>query len=276
MTGRSVIRTPCSRNTTGRPSIRSRTQAFTRRATDGSNGNDGGDTYVKQWLPPSVTDMSYPADRLVAEMDYANVDMALLHRTPYLGVGNEFLAGLRKAVPRPAACAGSHAGMAGPGRPQVCRLIRSSPRSTNRACPGSSSLPPQMDLYNDDGAWDRDEFLPFWDALVDAGILIFFSLKSRRDPLVENFRAEHDTLRRWLKRYASDARVVLTHGLFWGGFAQPDSLQVPDDLWTTFDGNDMGFQIMFPIGLGGIYDYPIPQSHAVLEHRRRKESASNA
>ena len=30
------------------------------------------------WLPPSVVDMSYPAARLVAEMDYAGVDRALL------------------------------------------------------------------------------------------------------------------------------------------------------------------------------------------------------
>ena len=36
--------------------------------------------------------MSYPPDRLVAEMDYAGVSRALLHRTPYLGIGNDFIA----------------------------------------------------------------------------------------------------------------------------------------------------------------------------------------
>lgn len=225
---------------------------------------DGEDTYVKQWLPPSVTDMSYPAERLIAEMDYANVEMALLHRTPYLGLGNDFLADCVRQYPdRLRALAHT---------PEW--LVPADPKSAatsiitavnEQGMSGIQFLPPQMDLYNDYGAWDRDEFLPFWDALVDAGILIFFSLKARHDPLVESYRAEHDTLRRWLKRYSSHARVVLTHGLFWGAFAQPDSLQVPDDLWSTFEGNEMGFQIMFPIGLGGIYNYPIPQSHAVLE-----------
>jgi hypothetical protein len=51
-----------------------------------------GEKYFKQYFPPSVIDMSYPANRLVAEMDYTGVDKALLHRTPYLGVGNDFIA----------------------------------------------------------------------------------------------------------------------------------------------------------------------------------------
>ena len=51
-----------------------------------------GEDYVKQYLPPSIVDMSYPPERLVAEMDYAGVDMALLHRIPYLGIGNDFIA----------------------------------------------------------------------------------------------------------------------------------------------------------------------------------------
>ena len=33
-------------------------------------------------MPPSVTDMDYSAESLVAEMDYAGVDMAMIHRTP--------------------------------------------------------------------------------------------------------------------------------------------------------------------------------------------------
>ena len=225
---------------------------------------DGGDTYVKQWLPPSATDMSYPADRLVAEMDYANVDMALLHRTPYLGMGNDFLADCVRQYPDRLRALAHTPEWLVPADPQSAAASITSAVNEG-GMSGIQFLPPQMDLYNDDGAWDRDEFLPFWDALVDAGVLIFFSLKSRRDPLVESYMAEHATLRRWLKRYSSNARVVLTHGLFWGAFARPDSVQVPEELWSTFEGNDMGFQIMFPIGLGGIYDYPIPQSHPVLK-----------
>ncbi len=224
---------------------------------------DGEDTYVKQWLPPTVTDMSYPADRLVAEMDYANVDMALLHRTPYLGMGNEFLADCVRQYPD-RLLALAHA-------PEW--LVPTDPRSeaskiisavNEQDMSGIQFLPPQLDLYNDAGTWDRDEFLPFWDALVDAGIPIFFSLKPRRDPFLDSYLAEHANLRRWIKRYP-DATVVLTHGLAWQSWAQPDSIYVPKDLWATFEGNDLGFQIMFPIALGGTFDYPMPQCRSVLE-----------
>ena len=58
-----------------------------------------GEDYSKQYLPPSIADMSYPAESLVAEMDYAGVDMALLHRTPYLGIGNVFIASCVEKFP---------------------------------------------------------------------------------------------------------------------------------------------------------------------------------
>ena len=51
-----------------------------------------GEVYVKQYMVPSVVDMAYPAESLVAEMDYAGVDHALLHTDPMLGRDTTFLA----------------------------------------------------------------------------------------------------------------------------------------------------------------------------------------
>ena len=59
----------------------------------------GGETYVKQLMPPSIADMDYDADSLIAEMDYAGVDMAMLHRTAYLGIGNDFVANCVRQYP---------------------------------------------------------------------------------------------------------------------------------------------------------------------------------
>ena len=51
-----------------------------------------GEDYVKQALPPWTVDFAFPADSLVAEMDYAGVDRALLHRTPYMGLSDGWIA----------------------------------------------------------------------------------------------------------------------------------------------------------------------------------------
>jgi hypothetical protein len=54
---------------------------------------------VKQLLPPGIAAMSYPAAHLVADMDYAWIARALLQRTPYLGVGNYFVAECARMFP---------------------------------------------------------------------------------------------------------------------------------------------------------------------------------
>ena len=51
-----------------------------------------GEDYVKQALPPWTVDFAFPADSLVAEMNYAGIDRALLHRTPYMGLGDDYIA----------------------------------------------------------------------------------------------------------------------------------------------------------------------------------------
>lgn len=58
-----------------------------------------GEDYVKQYMPPSVVEMTYTAEMLVAETDYAGVDRALLHRTPSLGIGNGFVADCVRRFP---------------------------------------------------------------------------------------------------------------------------------------------------------------------------------
>ena len=230
---------------------------------------DGDDTYFKQWLPPSVNDMSYPADRLVAEMDYANVDMALLHRTPYLGMGNEFLAECVRQYPDRLRALAHAPEWLVPADPltEASRIISA---VNDHGMSGIQFLAAANGPLQRRGHVGQGRISPILGRVGRRWRTDFFLVKkSRRAPLVDSYMAEHATLRRWLKRYSSNATVVLTHGLFWGAWSHPDSIQVPEELWATFEGNDMGFQIMFPIGLGAIYDYPIPQSHAVLEDLRR-------
>ncbi len=225
--------------------------------------NGAGGTYVKQWLPPSVSDMAYPPERLIAEMDYAGVDVALLHRTPYLGLGNDFIVDCVRRFPgRLLGLAHTPEWLVASDPGAAAREVVSAVREGGLS--GLQFLPPQMDLYNDYGAWDREEFLPFWDAVVDAGVPVFFSLNPRRQPLLESYLAEHETLRRWMKRYAG-APVVMTHGLSWKFWVSEDSLDVPDEVWETFDGNGLMLQLMFPIAVAINFDYPMPQMRPFLK-----------
>jgi len=223
----------------------------------------GGEDYVKQYLPPSIADMEYPADRLVAEMDYAGVAKALLHRTPYLGVGNEFIADCVRQYPDrllglahveewlvqadPAAAIG-----------KVERAVQ------QQGLSGLQFLPPQLNLYGQNGPWDGAGFRPFWDGIAGLKIPVFFSLKDRDDSGRESYLNELRTLTRWMERYP-DVTVVLTHGLTWRLFVDADGIHLPDEVWTPFANPRAHLQLLFPIALGGMWDYPLSPVRPVVE-----------
>ena len=222
-----------------------------------------GEDFVKQYFPPTVTDMAYPADRLVAEMDYAGVDKSLLHRTPYLGIGNDFIADCVRSYPD------RLMGLAHVEEWLVATEPEKSIAKLQRAvreqglC-GLHYLPPQLNLYNYDGPWDAPEFHPFWDAVAELGIPMFFSLKPRVEPFLESYLGELRTLVRWMERYP-DVQVVMTHGLEWRLFIEGDGLRIHEDVWKPFDNPNLHLQFLFPIALGAVWDYPMPQVRPTIE-----------
>ena len=222
-----------------------------------------GERYFKQYFPPSVTDMSYPPDRLVAEMDYAGVSKALLHRTPYLGIGNEFITDCVAQYPD------RLLGLAHAPEWKTSTDPEGSIASVKSAVEegrlvGLQFLPPQLDLYNYGGPWDGQEFHEFWDGIAELGKPVFFSLKPRRDPTDQSYAAELETLTRWMARYP-DVPAVMTHGLEWREFMTEDSVSLPDEVFAPFDHPNLHLQFLFPIALGAVYDYPMPQVADAIE-----------
>ena len=216
-----------------------------------------GEVYTKQYLPPQITDMSYPPDRLVAEMDYAGVDRALLHRTPYLGIGNDFIADCVKRFPE------RLMGLAHVEEWLISVDPDTSVQKVEKAIQqqGLSALQflsPQLNLYGQREAWDGENFRPFWDRVSELEIPVFFSLKGRVDPRVESYIEELKTLRRWVNRYP-DVTVVLTHGLEWPHFIKKDKIMLPEEVWVPFENPNLHLQLLFPISLGTVWDYPMTQ-----------------
>ena len=216
-----------------------------------------GEVYTKQYLPPQITDMSYPPDRLVAEMDYAGVERALLHRTPYLGIGNDFIADCVKRFPE------RLMGLAHVEEWLISVDPDTSVQKVEKAIQqqGLSALQflsPQLNLYGQREAWDGENFRPFWDRVSELEIPVFFSLKGRVDPRVESYIEELKTLRRWVNRYP-DVTVVLTHGLEWPHFIKKDKIVLPEEVWVPFENPNLHLQLLFPISLGTVWDYPMTE-----------------
>jgi predicted TIM-barrel fold metal-dependent hydrolase len=216
-----------------------------------------GEDYVKQYFPPSITDMSYSAESLVAEMDYAGVDRALLHRTPYLGIGNDFTADCVQRFPdRLVGLAHVEEWLVEPEPEAAIASLEKAVRQQGLS--GLQFLTPQADLYGRSGPWDGDGFRPFWDGVAGLNIPVFISLNPRDDPPLESYLEELKTLERWMALYP-DVTVVLTHGLSWMMFREDDRIKLPEAVWAPFDNPKLHLQLLFPIGLGLFWDYPMAQ-----------------
>ena len=228
-----------------------------------------GEDFVKQYLPPSVTDMVYPAEALVAEMDYAGVDVALLHRTPYLGISNEFIAECVRGFP------GRIRGLAYVEerlvRPDTEASLRKLDRAINElGLSGLQFLPDHLPLYGQSEAWDGPDFRPYWDGFAELGVPLFvtpsYSSLAMAGSPAEGLTSQLRMVRGWMERYP-DVDVVLTHGLSWRMFIEGDTVLVPDEVFDAAPVDNPRFyvQLLFPIFLGGIWDYPMPQVRPTME-----------
>ena len=230
-----------------------------------------GEGYAKQVIPPSVVDMAYPPASLVAEMDYAGVDMALLHRTPYLGISNDFIADCVRQYPdRIQGLAYVPEWRIQPAPDGSIELLNRAVRGLGLS--GLQTLPYYMKLYDQIEEWDGSGLAPFWDAVAELGIPVFFTLSgwvgSRPATPEERLRAyveELRTLRRWMERYP-EVSTVLTHGFYWRMFVDGDGLSIPDEVYEAapLDNPNFSLQVMFPIAVGDIFDYPMPQVRPTL------------
>ena len=222
-----------------------------------------GEDYFKQYLPPSVTDMSYSPESLVAEMDYAEVDMALLHRTPYLGVGNDFYADCVRRFPD------RLLGLAHVEEWLVERDPDTAVAKVRRAIEqlglhGLQFIPAQLYRAGQGGQWEGPAFRPFWDGVTELKVPVFLSIFERRDPKLESYLAELNALQRWMDRYP-DVNVVITHGFSWRMFVDGDRIRLPKEVWAPFDNPRLHLKLLFPISLGDIWDYPMAEVRPTIE-----------
>ena len=79
-----------------------------------------------------------------------------------------------------------------------------------------------------------------------------------------NYIAEQRTLMRWMERYPSNT-VVITHGLPWRAFLRGDDIEYPEAIWEVFTAPQCHMQLLIPIQMGGIWEYPWKQAERTIE-----------
>jgi len=207
--------------------------------------------------------MAYPPENLIAEMDYVDVDRALIHRQLYMGVSNDYIAG----------CVARY-----PDRIQGLVhveewWIRSDPDRAfekleraikEQGLSGLQFLPFHLAIYGQDPDWDRRELRAFWDYFAGLGVPLFIGFGASRG--LDEFKREAARLRRWMERYP-DVPVVLTHGFNSDLFRDGDEFVIPDRVLDAapLDSPRFHVQVTFPVFVAERWHYPLPQVRPALE-----------
>ena len=221
-----------------------------------------GEDHTKHYFPPNLRDLEFTPHGLISEMDYAGVDMALVHTDPMLVRESSYLAEclslypdrLRSMAPvdewripseSDAVIAELTTAISGHG----LHAVKFNTPLASRAGPEP---------------WDGGPYRAFWDAASGLGVPVFFTLgtgstKGRGgqsiDAQRQGYLDELATLMRWTERYP-DVVCSLTHGFPWRVFLEGDRIRLPEAVWAPFANPRVSLEVCFPVRLGDLFDYP--------------------
>lgn len=220
---------------------------------------DGVDCY-KQWLPPSREETASSAGYIIAEMDYAGVDVGVLHNDVLYGKLNDFLA----------ECDRAH-----PGRflltAHIDETALDSPGATaelHRAVDlGHRGLFISNWLFWLDGyrrLVDDLAFDDFWAEVERLQLVVYWAPGASPLPGVDG---QLDSFRRWTKvidRHPGIRTVVpnsLSNEMLFG-----ERGPLPGEVRALVDHGAFCIEVLFPIRRGGIEEYPYRQSFEAAQY----------
>ena len=232
--------------------------------------NYEGDEYTKHFYPPNLRSCEFTPFSLNAEMDYADVDMALLHTNPMLGRDSAYQAECVQRFPDRLRSM-THVDEwrirdeTDPVIDEVTTAITVHGLHAIKFNPLTYTVSPDP--------WDDGVYRPFWEAVTSLNVPIFFTLgsgpKAEQYTLSdaeqqEGYLNELRILMRWMERYP-ETTCSITHGFPWRAFLDGDGITLPEAIWEPFQNPKLNLEVCFPVRIGDIFDYPYREVWRTLE-----------
>jgi predicted TIM-barrel fold metal-dependent hydrolase len=211
---------------------------------------DGTD-YYKQFMPPSLQDNRCDPDYLIAEMDYAGVDRAVLQNDHFYGSLNDmFEAAVCRYPDRFIATA--HIDELSIGEPAAIQALHDA--TERRGMRGIFYDRRSYWTGSSADAVDDAPFQSFWSNVERLGLVVYWVPGARIGSGTDGYLAQLERWLRLLDRFP-DLKMVLPCGL-------PDSLlqaypeQLPRQITDLARSGAVCFELCYPIVVGGAEEYP--------------------
>jgi predicted TIM-barrel fold metal-dependent hydrolase len=213
-----------------------------------------GEGYYVQFLPPSMLDLSCPADYMITQMDYVGIRSIVLQNDHIYGNLGEYFAEAMRQYP------GRFIGLANVDEAFAWRDDQLA--ILERQLATMRGLYFTMTAYFRNGyatLYDDPVYDPFWRKVVAAGWPVFW-VHSAKSPLGD-YSDEMRIFRRFLDRHPG-MKHVLVHGIPTSVFADDqDKLTFPAWMSEVMDNYPVYSEILFPIMWGGKMNFPFARAH---------------
>ena len=228
-----------------------------------------GEDFTKHYYPPNLPSCEFTPDGLISEMDYAGVDIALLHTNPMLGRSSAYQAECVRRFPdRLRSMAPVDEWRI---RDDTGAVIRELEQSIEKH--GLHAIKFNPDGYRVSAEpWDDGFYRPFWEAATALGVPIFFSLGngpsrhtwSTSRETIAAYLGELGILQRWMTRYP-DTLCSITHGFPYRSFLDGNRIRLPEGVWAPFENPNLSIEVSFPVRIGDLFDFPYHEAIPAIE-----------
>ena len=169
-----------------------------------------GEDYHMQWMPPTLSDMSAPPEYVIAEMDNAGVDRAVIQADHTWGDPDDYMADAIKRYPDRLVALAQVEEWRG-GEPDQLDRVRRQVQELGFSGLYFSTIGffhADFETHVNDPSLD-----PLWDLASELGVPIYWNPGTRQRPFIDVYLDELRQLASWADRYPH-IPSVLTHGLY--------------------------------------------------------------
>jgi predicted TIM-barrel fold metal-dependent hydrolase len=239
---------------------------------------DGVDYYVHAYAP-SLQEMTASAEFMLAQMDWAGVDIAVLQNSWLYGRLNGYFAQANKKHPHRFAGQVQVEEVECDKQSQIEELRRA---VLDLGLTGGVFFTDKR--FGDRGHQDHiydEKFYPFWEEVKDLGIPVSWDLGPVPDPEHPHktvYERYLDQMLRFnnLMDTFPEIPSVLVHGVLLTVFGDKDNVIVPDEIWEIWSKPNVHLEILFPIQVSyprpgaSQWDYPYAQTRAIIKELYEK------
>ena len=219
---------------------------------------EGGIEYYRQYMPPSLQEQAASPEFIIAQMDHAGVDMAVLQNCKLYGKLNDYFAEAVKNYPDR---------FIGTGEVNEFEADKESEISKLRhvAKVGFYGIFYEATKFLEIGqptAFNAKKFDSFWREVSNLEIAVLWNFTSSK-LYMEQMRA----FAAWAERFPAIPSVV-TMGLCLRPFKENGNVKFPKELMDIFKKPNVFAEITYPIQVGPMgWDYPFPQIQKLVKQQ---------